>query len=220
MNGIKALQELFNTRKAEEAKRNSVIAELEKKNAALDAAAEAAASAGDVEGYIEKAEARRKNEATLYVLRKTNKKAQVTEDEVVSAWNSFREDYSKQFEKAFGDYRKKREALAAAYIGLVEMQNEALKMREQLGKLAGMNGEKQLGQYEFSYDAVYKDFLIPALPECPTGHLQSVPGANLHLKYGSMRVADPDSVFFHVLGIISDDDLDKINDVVRQRHSH
>lgn len=214
MNGIKALQELFNTRKAEEDKRNGLISELESKIAALASAAEAAAAKGDVEEYMAKSDEQHKDEALLYVLRKSNKKAQVSGDEVTSAWTSYREDYSKQFEKAFGDYCKKREALAAAYMGLVEMQNEALKMREQLGKLAGLSGEKQI--YELTYDEAYPDFKLPVLPGCP----EHIPGQPLSLVYGKLQTADPDSVCFHALKIISNEDLSKVNDVVRLHHSH
>ena len=63
--------------------------------------------------------------------------APFSEEDIQAAWSDYAEKYTKSFSKAYDAYKESRRKLRAEFMALVMMQNEALRQKENIGRLAG-----------------------------------------------------------------------------------
>lgn len=108
----------------------------------LRADAEAIATTGDEEAYLDKQEEIRKVEARLHVL-KVKKPAtqEITPEEVHAVWKDYAKESAKELTKRLKVYEAAREELARQYEGLVLFQNDELLTRRELAEMVGENPE-------------------------------------------------------------------------------
>lgn len=108
---------------------------------AEDAAAEAAAEAGDLAGYEEKAAAANKTRARLHVAEAQHRKAarHADVDEVKAAWVDQRKAYDKEFEECMAAVESANVALAKAIRAVMDQQRSGFTLRQQLAEMAGIS---------------------------------------------------------------------------------
>lgn len=185
------------TKEAEEKKRklSEEIKELmRKKNEAHDAA-QAAAEAGDTDGYLEKHKAEERLDAEIFVKRTQmdKSKSPVTQDDILSAWEDFSKGYNAEHSREWTKYLNMRKGLYTQFMKVCSMQNDALKLRERCMNLAGETNP-----------AVYKMDMMDT-------------GMVLGLAYKTYQLRNPDVVFFLSTGEAAEDDDALFNDVIRLR---
>lgn len=183
----KSLEELEISFKETMAKRDKVAAEVEelkKAAAVLDKETEEAAMTGDVGLYLAKKKEKDANAETLYV--KSTQLAAIKEelpaDEVLSAWENFVADYDKDIEKKMVAYDNLRKKLNDAYMDMVEAQAEALATRERMAKYLGIDSKSN--SLNGCPEIIEKTFKMRLMPLRVTS-----------LRYGAMRLSDPDALF-------------------------
>lgn len=130
--------------------------------------AEAAARAGDVDGYMRfKAQADRA--AVEAHVKRTQAAAapnQFTRDEVIDAWGAYMNDYRKTFMPLVEKYTADRAALRDLFYRMVEMQCEALNLREYSARLLNADMTTEYA----NADAGFQALPMPFIPESLTGH--------------------------------------------------
>lgn len=169
----KALAKVTQTR--ETLKRE--IDDLIRQEAELDAAANAAADADDVDGFMQKRAAKDRASATLFVKRRQLDKlgAGVTEDDARNAWVDYAGTYSKKLAAGLKAFAAEKQKLCEMYDELVTLQEEALAVRERLGNAVGAD------KNTFAMD------YIPVIGGV---------SAKGTIKIGGFCGADPDAVYF------------------------
>lgn len=149
------------------------IRESEEALVILNQELEAAAVAQDFDLYNAKEEQIRKMKNRIAVLLKAGSDI-ITPEEARDAWNEYSGKYNKAFLAAYGEYVAHIKTLCGEYQDLVKMQNDALKIREDL---AGMVDEDP------------KEYELEVLPYANNKPLPRVPMINL-----------PEMVFFTATG--------------------
>jgi len=154
------------------------IADLEKQKASLLADIKAAELAGDVDAYRAKKKELADVSEVLHVKRTylDNAKLPVTEDDARAIWDSFTGKYDKDMEKAISDFVSLREKLVAAYLNMVNMQNEACRTREDLCDVLGISNPDRA--FPMQYIPVQKGVDALGL-----------------IKKSNMQIQDPDFVY-------------------------
>lgn len=141
-----SVEKLFELAEIDKTKRESVareIDELKRKEEALSAEALAAARSGNTELYLEKTREKDKLTAEIFVKGSflDSLAPAVTQESAVSAWNAYAADYNPRLKKAVEEFAKEKEKLCGMYNDLLEMQDAALQLREQLGRIIKINSD-------------------------------------------------------------------------------
>ena len=183
------------TKAAEEKKRQLTedINELLAKKAEAHNAAQAAAEAGDTDGYLDKHKAEERLDAEIFVKRTQLDKAGATlsRDDIMDAWEDYCKGYNIEQSREWSKYLTMRKQLFDQFMKVVLLQNNALKLRERCGQLAG---ESNLSAFKMSM----------------------IDGSNAFgLQYKRYQLQMPDTVFFLSCGLASEDDGSFFNDVIR-----
>lgn len=167
--------------KADAEKRIAVqgeIADLIKREAALKAEIKAAAEADDLAAFRAKKKDLEEVSETLQVKRTYLDHATlpVTEADARDVWSDYSEQYNKNMAKALAEFASLRDKLVAAYLTMVEMQNDACRTREGLCDVLGINNP----------DRAFPMQYIPV--RAGVNELGLV-------KKGSLNATDPDFVY-------------------------
>lgn len=114
--------------------------ELADAKAALEKAcadADAAVEAENKDAFRKADNKKREIEQDAEFLEKTIKKlaSGVAAEDVADAWHGYAELYNADFDKKWAAYEKNRKALAKQLLEIIEMQNEAFSVRDDLGEL-------------------------------------------------------------------------------------
>ena len=192
------------------AERSSVeetCAGLEEEVRRLEGEAEAAASKGDFTLYKEKKESASQAKEALYVNSKHLEALRLLlpKEDATSAWQEYAEGYNRTFEKNWREYEKARKDLYAAFVKLVNQQNEAFRIREKCGECCGERPEESPYGYYKSFD---KSFPMKLLPD-------SFNYANR--PHDSVGI--PDTQFFRDYELASEKDDKTFWNVIRMHHS-
>lgn len=160
--------DLFNRKSEAQAKREALEAEAKTlQNKALEyaCAAQQAAENGDTDKYLQcKQNADRANaEAYVKGAMRGKLNESFSRSEVVTAWNNYIADYSKQFDGMVQKYNKACIDLKKMFVDLLEMQRQALKWRRYAGDLIDVKPAT------IGADDVYSMFKMPFIPEGPNG---------------------------------------------------
>ena len=173
---IEKLEKLVSESKQKKAALAAEVENLLRQESALDAEARAAADVGDVEGYLSKKEEKDKVSATLFVKRNFLDKMTnaVTKDDSRSAWENYVADYNKRMKAAYSDFKAEKAKLCEMYSGMVDLQREALEVRERLADLVG----DKIDSYRMEFIPV-KDA-----------------SSRASLRLGGVNFCDPDAAFY------------------------
>lgn len=151
-NKIELLSKQMNENKKKAEALRAEVSQLETLAAELDAKAEQAAEAGDIESYkafkLKAADAG----AALYVKRATVKKytSPCTKEEALAAWAEFQRDHDAAFNKALKEYAAEVKAQRARFMAIIGMQTRAREQRYLVAKLAGMSDTEALDAFKFA----------------------------------------------------------------------
>ena len=151
--------------------------------------AEAAAVAGDLEGYKTLKAKASDAEALAYVLQKKVEKSGAsdvfTRDEIDKAWKDYAGDYNKTLKAKLKKFADAKEDLLQLYSEMVTLQRDACAVRERMAKYAGiaLQGavmDKGIG------DAFPMEY-IPCVKSGDFGEMDIT---------GTNRVHDPDACYY------------------------
>ena len=114
-------------------------AEIEAKRAGTEA--EAAANAGDVQGYMTAAAKQKEAEAAAYVagIQLKNFSVSLNRDDILAAWETYRSEYESEMAKLSAELEKIRAKFSDTFGKMLDRQNEACGTREKLAKMLGIN---------------------------------------------------------------------------------
>ena len=140
---IKELEALLRAKwEAIEAKRSN-LAIIDETIETKEAAAEAAAAAGDQQTYDSLQEELAALRSQKYVTEKSIEHDVVTnsytDSEVNEAWESYSTAFDSSVASALATFNTHRAELLTEYMAIVEQQNTAIKMRDICGELVGLN---------------------------------------------------------------------------------
>lgn len=140
-----------NRKKAEQLR--AEVSKLEAQTADLDAKAEQAAEAGDIESYKALKLKAADVGAALYVKRANVKKytSPCTKEEALAAWKEFQHEYDAAFNKALKEYDAEVKAQSARFKAIIDMQTKACNQRRIVAKLAGMADKTALDTLNFAH---------------------------------------------------------------------
>ena len=179
------------------------LGSIRKQIAAKKAENEAAAKSGNEESYLQGLEDLKRLEAREYI--QIKKMDQInrpwTNEEVKDAWADYVADYNKQFEKAMKHYQSVKVSFADAYTAMVNLQNEALKVREMCGDFIGLLPEDTGGANE---DPKYRMF----------APMDTIPTSPVQRNMGTFIVPKPNDVEFFLNNNFISEDM--VNSVVRR----
>lgn len=144
--------------------------------AALDAEAHSAADSGNVELYLAKMEEKDKISKTLFVKRNfLDKQAlAVTKEDCRAAWENYVPGYNKRLQKALADFADEKAKLCRLYSAAVDLQREALAVREHLAETVGDNKDSYTMEF------------IPVRNALSNGNL----------RLGGFNCCDPDANYY------------------------
>ena len=188
--------------KASKADLEKEVAKLKADKERLEKEADAAAQEGNIPLYREKRDAAQLATDTLFVRNKQAEKLKIlaTEDEAKAAWKEYAESYNKAFAKSWATYEKARRDLCAAFLEIVNAQNEALRMRVKCAECAGIP-EDGKAYSPSGYDRSLPMKLIPDERD------------NLHKPY-PVYAKGPDVTFFLDAKLCDPAKLNLLNEVV------
>lgn len=214
MKTIEAIKALFVKAADENAADQKTLEALEQRLKDLEAAADAALDSGDADKYMQIKDDKERTEARILITQRRLSKGNtsISREEAQEAWKAYVKTYAKDLQKAEEAYNKHRRELCEEYKRLVELQNAALKQREELGVYAGIGAETPEGKR-----IVNSLFGMPYI-ETDNG-LRTVEHPHT-LSYGGYMMMHPDPLFFHSVHEMTDADLDVMNDVLRNHFSH
>lgn len=208
MSTIETLKKLFRKKAEDVTEKESQLNALRNECQNKKAAAEEAALAGDYDQYKVLSAELKEMETMLYVsemsLKNTVNTPGFTPEEVKSAWNDYVSSYTKKLNAALADYAKKRKELYEEYMKLVNMQNEAMKVRNDCGQLIGMKAESDEGEKQ-----IMGKFNMPYVSD------DREAWQSRYLAYGNCQVQHPDPLFFRACNVCTDEDLDRFNRILR-----
>lgn len=194
----KSIDELEKLTTAAEAKKSKLAEEIDdlmRQKAEAHEAAQAAAEAGDVDLYMAKHQEAERLDAQIYVKRTQMDKSggTLSSGDVLLAWDDFAKGFNKELAKEWDKFLAERNALAAHFMRIVLMQNDALKLRERCGRLAG---EPDVSMFKMDYIDAH-----------------NAPG----VAYGHRLCTMAEVVYFMSSGEASEADGEFFNAVLRNR---
>ena len=153
------------------------ISDLQKEEAALEEKMKAAADAGDTDTYLALSAEKDTVAKKIFVKSSFQKKrgSLVNEDGAKGAWKDYVSGYNKKLKSSIAAFEEEKKKLCAMYSELVSIQNEALKVREHLCEVTGLNNPE-------SFEMAYIPFING-----------SDPGT---IKLGNLQCFDTDLVYF------------------------
>lgn len=198
---IKELWEKFNNAQASQKQRAEEIQAAEATLSELKKKREAAAAAGDFTAYEETGEEIRKTEDRIYVLVKSAKAGIVSPEEAGAAWRELAAGYKKDQEKRLQEYRKTQKQACEQYEALVNAQNAAFHVREDLGTMTG-----QFFGSEEDYAKIEQRYPLPDM----------LPGHDVNKRISDL----PEAVYFAGCGLWQKAPAEgTLNEVVRKGRS-
>lgn len=189
--------------KADKAALEQEMATLKADKERLEGEAEAAAQEGNIPLYREKRDAAQLKADTIFVRNKQAEKLKVlaTEAEAKAAWKDYAESYNKAFAKSWAAYEKARRDLCAAFLEIVNAQNEALRMRAKCAECAGIPDDGGF-MSPSGYDRIL--------------HMDMIPDEQKRQRLaGQIFTKGPDVDFFFDAQLCDPAKLDLLNQVVR-----
>lgn len=146
---IEKINELIEQNKKKKEELTAEVDALLAQEAALDAEAHTAADSGNVDLYLAKMEEKNKVSAALFVKRNYLDKQTlaVTKEDSRAAWENYASGYNKRLQKALADFKTEKAKLCGMYSAMVDLQREALAVREHLSETVGESKENY--QMEF-----------------------------------------------------------------------
>lgn len=203
MNKLEKMLNEYEQAKAEKAALEKDVAQLQADKERLEKEADAAAQGGELSLYREKRDAAQLATDTLFVRSKQIEKLSVlrTEVEAKAAWKEYADGYNKTFAKSWAAYEKARQDLCAAFLEIVNAQNEALRMRAKCAECAGIPDDGK-GFSPSGYDRILPMNLIPDERD------------NINKAY-PVYAKGPDATFFLDAKLWDLAKLNLLNDVVR-----
>lgn len=223
MKSIESLKNIFKKNIEDQTKKLRELADLRQKLETTKAEAEQAALAGDEDKYHELHEAVRRLEDKIYVMDTHAKNVlrvnAIGETEVQEAWTDYEKAYQKKMSAALDAYRKHRKELCDEFFSLIDMQNDAIAMRNDCGTLLGMpcksaeDEVKIAAKFRMAYMPVKE---APRPIVVPDG---STVMSSRQLTYGNITLHQPDILYFMAVNEATDEDLDKCSTVMNL-HKH
>lgn len=173
---IEKINELIAQNKKKKEELTAEVDALLFQEAALDAEARSAADSGDVELYLAKMEEKDKVSKTLFVKRNYLDKHAfgVTKEDSRAAWENYVSGYNKRMQKALADFNAEKAKLCGMYSAMVDLQREALAVREHLSETVGENKDSYMMEF------------------IPVRNAQS----NGNLRLGGLNCCDPDANYY------------------------
>ena len=140
MKGRNAIEKLFELADKQKEQRDALALEingLKAKEETLKAEALEAAKEGNTELYLAKEGERSKVSAEIFVKGShlDSLPSAVSKDQAADAWAEYAADYGAKLKKALDEFAKEKEKLSSMYDNLIDMQDDALMLREKLGRI-------------------------------------------------------------------------------------
>ena len=169
--------EIIERDRATRDKLNAEIQELILKESAFDAEMKAAAEAGNVDLFIEKSNEKAKVTSAIFVKRSYFDKlsSSVSTEMAKDAWTNYTADYDKRLVRAVSAFEAEKEKLFKMYSDMIDMQQEACAVREQLANAVSLNSDA---------------FMLKTVP---VQRGANVKGA---LRIGGTSILDPDFCYY------------------------
>lgn len=177
-----------------------------------EAAAQEAAEAGDVETYKKHNAKKADLDAQIYVANvqlEKNLKSEVSKQEAVSAWNEYARGYDTDLKKKLAELEKAKKSLFDCFIEIIDLQDAALRKREQCADFSGVVAN-DLDVLTGRSDDIYKEFPISTIPLIQ-GH-----GVNYHGRIYDL----PEVALFSADGMIDEELGKRIHSVTKLHHSY
>lgn len=177
-----------------------------------EAAAQEAAEAGDVETYKKHNAKKADLDAQIYVTNvqlEKNLKSEVSKTEAVAAWTEYAGGYDADLRKKLSELEKLKKALFDCFIEIIDLQDAALRKREQCADFAGVV-VNDLDVLTGQSDTVYQDFPISTIPV--------VEGRAVN--YQGKIYALPEVALFSAEGRIGEELGKRIHSVTKLHHSY
>ena len=138
-----------NKKKAEQLK--AEVEQMKSVAASYAAEAEKAAEAGDVEEYKKLKQKETDENAVIYVKQASIKRLSAyNTDDIRPAWEEFRKEHDAEFSKNMKAYLETRQKLCEQFKGIMKAQEEAVKQRKRLARLANFSDKEALEAFPFS----------------------------------------------------------------------
>lgn len=149
---IDALEKRVNENKKKAEQLMEEVEQLKAVAASYAEEAEKAAEAGDVESYKSLKQKEEDERAVIYVKQANIKRLSAFKsDDVRPAWEEFRKEHDSEFSKNMKAYLETRQKLCEQFKGIMKAQDEAVKQRKRLARLAKLSDDKEaIAAFPFS----------------------------------------------------------------------
>lgn len=160
---MKKYEMLLKQRRVEEEAHNTLEAEISNLHAKIDdlnAQVESAAANGDYDAFKRaKSSLQDVRDDLEFKTAQMNRPTEISKSDVLDAWADYREDHEKYFARMLKKYEGARAEFARLYCDLVESQNAALHVRDDLNALLRVvtGGEGQTDLFFDYYVPNYTD---------------------------------------------------------------
>lgn len=201
MKKLEALRKKYDEAVNKKAAMQAEIQKLKADTITLAEEADAAAQAGNISLYREKRDASQLAADTAHVRERQLEiftELQPIEDGR-EAWKEYAGEYGKNFDRVQKAFDKAQGELVKAYLELVEIQNDGLRVKDQIRECVGSD----------SFADVQVDLL-------PNAYQRNVPDPVLNSNLNLLKV--PEFVYFLDRGLLTVDQSKMINAVVRCRY--
>jgi len=207
MKTIEAIRELFAKSAAAKDSSQKELKALEQKLESQEKAANAALDNGDAEQLLKIEDEQKLTRAKIRVLQHKLSALDIpcTQEEMQAAWKTYVQTYQKDLAKAEVVFAKHRKDLCDEYRKYVEIQNEALKIREEFGELLGIDIQKVENLFRMPYIETDNGIINAERPN--------------DLSYGRYMLSHPEPLYFRAVNDITDDELDSMDEILRM-HKH
>lgn len=152
---LEQIKQIYDAAIASKARLADEIADLERQIPLVNAAAQLAADAGNVESYTEKKSEAERISNMIFVKKSMLRKADapISEDDAKAAWDEYIKPVDKELQKQMAGYLKARHELFEKFDALVNIYRQILKNREDCIFTTGANpynDRKVLNDYPMS----------------------------------------------------------------------
>lgn len=179
----------------------------------LNAEAEAAAVAGDLDKYRELKTKAVEQEEIAYVLGKQIERGEtrIDPDDISDAWNRYRADYEKKLHAGLKSFRETKLTMLRKYAEMVSLQRDACATRERLARYIGSTVTPLAAGKDKGLEI---RFLMDCIPCAENGT-----AGNLSIQGSDIR--DPDAAYYlsslgkEALALARDPEAQTVRNVVR-----
>ena len=178
---------------------------MEQKLEAQKAAVNAALDNGDAEQLLKIEDEQKLTRAKIRVLQHKLSALDIpcTQEEMQDAWTAYAQNCQKELANAEAVFVKHRHELCEEYRKMVEIQNAALKTREEFASLLGVDVSTGDGQ-----EKVQQLFKMSYIPH----HIE--PWQPM-LNYAGSKIKHAEPLYFRAVNDMDEDEFDKMNAVLR-----